>query len=644
MKVIVPLAYNENINKFLEDIFRNKEERENYAKHSMKTRYMTLDVDGEPRKIAVPYYLFDIKKKLDDRDSNIKLSVKNIKKRTIDRAIRLYRSTIKKSMKASEYYPDHKTATKMDAKYIKEIEALIRKHHLKTIGQGLATTFKWSTKQTVNVLAGITGAIPSVAYNLLKKKYKFPKNRVTKFIEEDAIPYIRKGALKFLIPLSVATAGYGIKASLDGEGLSEVIEKHVPEKQKNNQMDFKKSYQVTDKESFRTLYDAAFPLLIQSMMPTEIYVDGTYSDNNKTVNTAGLGSYWFPENGDPKSSEWIKTSEYINSGKILNMTGEKACELADGWFRCREDGRVFNRLYEKLKGCELNICEFAAIAGCIYNSEQCGFELCDYVRENYKDPIKCAAKLASLKPKNKSFEDGIKKRHIHEALLYLNLDGYAECQSLLKVKEGVNSKNKKYYVSSVTQLEPNECNPMIEGLNKGSTKEAKEVMRNITGWHSQGAKTVAEIMSRSGMPHSGTIKFEHGKKHMELDNIYNDAMAHYTNKDYKKAVKGFNKFIEAGGSGAGIHNDLAISYYHLKEYDKCIEECRIVLKSGESEEFSKANYNAGKAYEVKGQFDKAIENYDLAAKRDPEIKEYKKSSDRVKNKQQTVIKQGIKTK
>ncbi len=628
--IIVPISYNGDIDKFIDDIFRNKEEKENYNRHSLNTRYMKINIGGEVKKVAIPYHFFKLNKVLNKQNSHFKLTQEDILKRTIARAIRLYRSTIRKTINASNLYPNYDFKLKVNAKYIKEIENLIRKHYLKKTGEGLATTFKWSASQTLNILAGVTGAIPAVAYKLLNKKYKFPKNRTTKLIEEDAIPYICKGGLKSVILSSVIIGGLITKKSIDSEPLFKIV------KEKSNQSSLNKSFKITDEESFKALYDAAFPLLIQSMMPTEIYVDGAYSDNGKITNTAGLGSYWFPEDGNPQSSKWEKTSEYINSGKFLNMTGDKACKLVDGWFRYRDGGRVFKTLYKKLKGCELNRFEFAAIEGCTYNSEQSGFAFCNYVKENYESPIKCAAELANLKPQNKSYEDGIKKRHIHEALLYLNLDGYAECQSLLKVKKGVNSKGRTYYVSSVTQLEPNECNLMIEGLNEGRTKEAKEVMANITGWHSQGAETVAEIMGRTGMPYSSVINFEHGQKYVELDKIYSDAIAHYKDKDFKKAVEGFNKFIEAGGTGAGIHNDLAISYYNLKEYDKCIEECRIVLKSGESEEFSKANYNAGKAYEAKGQLDKAIENYDLAATRDPEVKEYKKSSDRVRATQQAI--------
>ena len=79
---------------------------------------------------------------------------------------------------------------------------------------------------------------------------------------------------------------------------------------------------------------------------------------------------------------------------------------------------------------------------------------------------------------------------------------------------------------------------------------------------------------------------------------------------------------ENGFDGADIHNDMAITYYNLGEYENCIKECQEVLKTGEKELYPAANYNAGKAYEKLGNPAKALKNYQLAQQRDPDEKAY----------------------
>lgn len=81
--------------------------------------------------------------------------------------------------------------------------------------------------------------------------------------------------------------------------------------------------------------------------------------------------------------------------------------------------------------------------------------------------------------------------------------------------------------------------------------------------------------------------------------------------------------------GADIHNDKAITYYNIGEYEKCIQECREVLKSGETEAYPAANFNAGKAYEKLNAPEKALKNYQLALKRSPDEPAYQKAVERL---------------
>ena len=87
--------------------------------------------------------------------------------------------------------------------------------------------------------------------------------------------------------------------------------------------------------------------------------------------------------------------------------------------------------------------------------------------------------------------------------------------------------------------------------------------------------------------------------------------------------------VSQGFDGADIHNDIAITQYHLGNFDDCIAECRKVLNTGEKEFYAAANYNAGLAYEKKGDKDRALINYQLAQNRNPDRQEYKNAVKRL---------------
>ncbi len=405
-----------------------------------------------------------------------------------------------------------------------------------------------------------------------------------------------------------------------------------------------KSYKITDMESFKQLYEAALPLAQVSLFPTEILVLNPYSDDGKPEsNTIGLGSYWYPKNGDPYSSDWILTKEYTKKNSNIKLTGDDALKLADGWCRYRENGRVYKSMYKNLKGCELKPYEFAALFSRTYNSESYGFEVCKYVRDNYKNPIKCAHKIMCFKP-NQKFEDGIIKRDAGEALLYLNYNNYADKICYLQVKEGINSKGHTFHVSSITQLNPEECKKMRDCLSKGDLSMADSICRKITQYMPKGGRSIQEIINNEVKnEHMRQCLLEYGSNTFDLiefktKNDYEIAMERYNNKDYKGSIEILKDMINQGFDGADIHNDIAIAQYHLGNYDECIAECRKVLATGESELYAAANYNAGKAYEQKGDKERALINYKIAQKIRPDIKAYKNAVLKMTQEKNPVIK------
>ena len=75
----------------------------------------------------------------------------------------------------------------------------------------------------------------------------------------------------------------------------------------------------------------------------------------------------------------------------------------------------------------------------------------------------------------------------------------------------------------------------------------------------------------------------------------------------------YRKMVEQYPNNALSHNDLAATYNQLGQYDNAIEHARIILNTiGDKSQYGAAQYNAGFAYEQKGNLQKALANYRLA--------------------------------
>ena len=62
-----------------------------------------------------------------------------------------------------------------------------------------------------------------------------------------------------------------------------------------------------------------------------------------------------------------------------------------------------------------------------------------------------------------------------------------------------------------------------------------------------------------------------------------------------------------------LRNDLALTYNKLGRYDDAIAQVRdIIYRIGDKSQYAAAQYNAGFAYEQKGDYQKALANYKLS--------------------------------
>ena len=102
---------------------------------------------------------------------------------------------------------------------------------------------------------------------------------------------------------------------------------------------------------------------------------------------------------------------------------------------------------------------------------------------------------------------------------------------------------------------------------------------------------------------------------MTYEDAYNVAIDFYKGGDYKSAAKQFELLVADNPDNALLRNDLAATYNHLEQYDDAIKQAQeVVRRIGDKSQYAAAQYNAGFAYEQKGNLDKALENYKLSVK------------------------------
>ena len=97
------------------------------------------------------------------------------------------------------------------------------------------------------------------------------------------------------------------------------------------------------------------------------------------------------------------------------------------------------------------------------------------------------------------------------------------------------------------------------------------------------------------------------------EDLYQSAIDNYNHGNYETAISILENLSSSNPDNALLHNDLALIYNKIGEHDKAIEHVRkIVYEIGDKSQYGAAQYNAGVAYEAKGDLDKALKNYQLS--------------------------------
>ena len=480
IKLVIPASYN-NTDDFLDNLldFQDKE-TEKYERYNS----CSPDKEIEPREIK---FNDDIRFIVPLSMAKRNLSDTAILRKRIKKAIKLYQKAVEKTKELNDKNPDKKVSVKVGTKHISDCNKKLAVIMAKNTAIKLGKALKWSAKQTADVAIGLLSSPVFATYKLLDKKYHYQENKFSHILDKQIAPRVKKALLTTAITSAVVLGGKY------NENISQFAEGVKTERQLN------KKYKITDKKSFDELYNASFEHIVKSLTLSEVFVADAYSDNGLTVNTVGLGSYYYPCNGNPKSSDWQTVNSYVKKHGNIHIDGQNAVELVDGWFKYREGGRIYKAMQKALMGAELNVCQFSAIATCYYNSEVSGKKVAKFVSENYNNPYACALMFMSVSPNNE-FHNGINKRHLHEALKYLNYKDYNNEMDKLLVEKRTAKNGSTFYVTSITQLTPNDCQKFKQALKENNKEVISQICDKIFDYKGKGnAKTIKSIYNTNNM-------------------------------------------------------------------------------------------------------------------------------------------------
>ena len=445
---------------------------------------------------------------------------------------------------------------------------------------------------------------------MIEKEYIMTKDKSMKNIRfKHALHNVKVLGLAGLLATSSLKANAG-----DKDVFTPKIEsvKFKPNKSVSQESLLTKKYQITDRESFDELWNDAKPFCIPVLIASENWRPDWHNDKHSSTapNSVGIGMYYFPVDRDFSSSKWKTTKSYYSGYKNENNKSPRKLsprEMRDavyGWGESWNNGSNLNALYKSLKGTELTVNEFAAIfSHTFHTGNSVAAKKIVAIKNNPKiknKELRCAQVLLDTDPVRYA---GQKSRFMHEALVFLNTDGY--CYDLFSLcvdcnmGTSINACPRQFYTvcrGKLTDAKAKTIKDKICACTVRNGVQIKELCASIND------KNIMAFCVET----PNTLRLD------ERDTLYNDAFYAYTNHDYKTAKKLFNQVVKQNGDGPELWNDMAVTYSNLKEYDKCIELCKKVLTSGVISEYPAAYYNAGFAYEAKHDFDNSLKNYKKA--------------------------------
>ena len=200
-----------------------------------------------------------------------------------------------------------------------------------------------------------------------------------------------------------------------------------------------------------------------------------------------------------------------------------------------------------------------------------------------------------------------------EALVFLNRDNF--CGSMMTMQaKAYQTKTGQWAGASCINAEKVENEYCSKKITTENATDISNACKNI--YHKQlynnGAVSPEKAMKNLQKYFiKGTVPVVAGND-AQLMTDYMNAIALYNQRKYKQALEAFLDIQKRGGEGADLLNDIALTHYKLEEYSKCITICQKILKTPQYDEYAKACYNAGLAYEAQENYVKAEQNYEKA--------------------------------
>lgn len=369
---------------------------------------------------------------------------------------------------------------------------------------------------------------------------------------------IRKG----LIPVGVAMAALMMVHNGDKEmfaGLIKAGERYNKEELKeiNVGADYgnESKFVIREDGKYEELFDRSMDNVFRCLLCTEAFRPNPHDDGNGYVCSIGLGSFYYPINGDPTCPVWVKASEYFKKDPSVEVSLEEAKQLVVGWGKYFNNGSVYNRLYDNLQGVRLTEKQFAAIYCVTYNNVENGVNLCQFIKEHQNDPVAVANFIVNL-PCKKKFENGILRRHTLEALMYLYPDLDLHYRKM-----------DNRVVTPMDCLSLKVCKKIKAELARGDTKTAERVSDWLSHWLCR-----SEDKINIEDAHKSTY-FLFNMIKMTGEVLYANAQALCEKGQYNEAAKCYDLLFKKGYHGMDLYVDAAICYGmcgNAKRYGDCL--------------------------------------------------------------------------
>ena len=247
--VLMPCVYHGDKDAFVDDwlSFQN-EELQKYDTHNAANPDNPIEIP-EPLKYDDLYIFPPLKGVLKN------WSEQKIINKALRTAMRKYKAAIKQTAQVAKIYPKDDFITSLNKDAVSRLKKLHNDYKKEKLKQNLARTFKFTAKQTANILAGATGALPAAAYYLLDKKVRFAKSKTKSFIDNTALPYIRRGVAKFLV-LVCLTGAVNLTSVIKEKHQDKIEQQMLQAREQAKKEAFFAKYQTTN-EAFYKNYKQA---------------------------------------------------------------------------------------------------------------------------------------------------------------------------------------------------------------------------------------------------------------------------------------------------------------------------------------------------------------------------------------------------